>query len=116
MTKATCHLRLRRNEIAARKPNILIIDDEISICESLQGALENEGHTVPTALSGEEGFRLLAGEHINLVFLDILMPGGMGGIETLRRMKQMLPDTEAQAHGTVGDKRQMSPERRLCCG
>ena len=99
-----------------RKPNILIIDDEISICESLQGVLENEGHTVQTARSGEEGVRLLAGEHIDLVLLGILMPGGMGGIETLGRMKQMSSDTEAQALGIAGDNRQMSPERRLCCG
>ena len=99
-----------------RKPNILIIDDEISICESLQGVLEDEGYSVQTARSGEEGVRLLAGEHIDLVLLGILMPGGMGGIETLRRMKQMSSDTEAQALGIAGDNRQMSPERRLCCG
>ena len=35
------------------------------------------------------------------------MPGGMEGIETLKRMKQMSPDTEAQAHGIVGDSPQM---------
>ncbi len=85
------------------KPNILIIDDEISICESLQGVLEDEGYTVQTALSGEEGIRILAGEHIDLVFLDILMPGGMDGIETLKRIKQMSSDTEVlmiSGHGT----------------
>ena len=85
------------------KPSILIIDDEISICESLQGVLEDEGYTVQTALSGEEGIRTLAGEHIDLVFLDILMPGGMDGIKTLKRIKQMSPDTEVlmiSGHGT----------------
>ena len=85
------------------KPNILVIDDEISICESLQGVLEDEGYTVQTALSGEEGVRTLAGEHINLVFLDILMPGGMDGIETLKRMGQVSPDTKVimiSGHGT----------------
>lgn len=85
------------------KPSILIIDDEISICESLQGVLEDEGYTVQTALSGEEGIRILAGEYVDLVFLDILMPGGMDGIETLKRMKQMSPDTEVlmiSGHGT----------------
>ena len=97
-------------------PNILIIDDEISICESLQGVFEDEGYTVQTVLSGDEGVRLLAGEHVDVVFLDILMAGGMDGFETLRRMKQMSPDTEAQALGTVRDSRQMSPEPRLCCG
>ena len=85
------------------KPNILIIDDEISICESLQGVLEDEGFTVQTALSGEEGVRTLAGEQIDLVFLDILMPGGMDGIETLKRIKQISPEAEVlmiSGHGT----------------
>ena len=85
------------------KPNILIIDDEISICESLQGVLEDEGFTVQTALSGEEGVRTLAGEQIDLVFLDILMPGGMDGIETLKRIKQISPNAEVlmiSGHGT----------------
>ena len=86
-----------------RKPNILIIDDEISNCESLQGVLEDEGYTVQIALSGEEGVRTLAGEHIDLVFLDILMPGGMDGIETLKRIKQISPEAEVlmiSGHGT----------------
>ena len=85
------------------KPNILIIDDEASICESLQGILEDEEYSVATALSGEGGIRLLAGEQIDLVFLDILMLGGIDGIETLRRIKQLFPDIEViiiTGHGT----------------
>lgn len=85
------------------KPNILIIDDEVSICESLGGILEDEGYTVVTASSGETGIRCLASEQIDLVFLDILMPGGMDGLETLRRIKQLSPDTEVimiTGHGT----------------
>jgi two-component system nitrogen regulation response regulator NtrX len=83
--------------------NILIIDDEPSICESLQGALDDEGYSVETALSGEEGLRCVADGQINLVFLDILMPGGIDGIETLRKIKQLSPDTEVimiTGHGT----------------
>ena len=76
------------------KPHILIIDDERSVCLSLQGILEDEGFHVDTALSGEDGIRLLATEQIDLVFLDILMPGGIDGIETLRRIKQLAQDTE----------------------
>ena len=82
---------------------ILIIDDEPSICESLQGALDDEGYSVETALSGEEGLRCVATAQIDLVFLDILMPGGIDGIETLRRIKQLSPDTEVimiTGHGT----------------
>ena len=48
------------------KPNILIIDDEASICESLQGILEDEGYNVVTACSGEAGVRCVASEQIDL--------------------------------------------------
>ena len=85
------------------KPNILIIDDEASICESLQDILEDEGYNVVTALNGEAGIRCVASEQIDLVFLDILMPGGFDGLETLRRIKQISLDTEVvmiTGHGT----------------
>ncbi len=85
------------------KPNILIIDDEASICESLQGILEDEGYNVVTAYNGEEGIRCVASEKIDLVFLDILMPGGFDGLETLGRIKQISSDTEVimiTGHGT----------------
>ena len=85
------------------KPNILIIDDETSICESLQGILEDEGYKVAVAYSGEVGIQCVASEQIDLVFLDILMPGGFDGLETLRRIKQISLDTEVimiTGHGT----------------
>ena len=85
------------------KPNILIIDDESSICESLQDILQDEGYNAVTASDGEAGMRCVASEQIDLVFLDILMPGGFDGLETLRRIKQISPDTEVimiTGHGT----------------
>ena len=85
------------------KPNILIIDDEASICESLQDILQDEGYNAVTASDGEAGIRCVASEQIDLVFLDILMPGGFDGLETLRRIKQISPDTEVimiTGHGT----------------
>lgn len=85
------------------KPNILIIDDEASICESLQDILQDEGYNAVTASNGEAGIRCVASEQIDLVFLDILMPGGFDGLETLRRIKQISPDTEVimiTGHGT----------------
>lgn len=85
------------------KPNVLIIDDEASICESLQDILQDEGYNALTASNGEAGIRCVASEQIDLVFLDILMPGGFDGIETLRRIKQISPDTEVimiTGHGT----------------
>jgi len=71
---------------------ILIIDDEPNVCSSLQGILEDEGYTVYTVLSGEEGLEQLAKQDANIVLLDILMPGGIDGIETLRGIKGDYPD------------------------
>ena len=85
------------------KPNILIVDDEASICESLQDILQDEGYNAVTASNGEAGIRCVASDQIDLVFLDILMPGGFDGLETLRRIKQIAPDTEVimiTGHGT----------------
>ena len=94
----------------------MIYHTRVGRYESIQGVSENKRYTAHTALSGEEDIRILAGEHVDVVFLGILMPDGMGGIETLRRMKQMSPDTAAQALGIVRHRPQMISERRLCGG
>ncbi len=86
-----------------RKITILIIDDEPSVCASLQGILEDEGYTVYTAQSGEAGVDMLEHKDAHLVLLDILMPGGMDGIETLQRIAAEYPDVGVimiTGHGT----------------
>ena len=86
-----------------RKITILIIDDEPSVCASLQGILEDEGYTVYTAQSGEAGLDMLEHKDAHLVLLDILMPGGMDGIETLQRIATEYPDVGVimiTGHGT----------------
>lgn len=64
---------------------ILIVDDEEGIRISLRGILEDEGHQVLEAGSGEEGLQLLEGEQPDLVFLDIWLPG-MDGLEVLEHL------------------------------
>ena len=68
------------------KQNILIVDDEVSIQESLSGILQDEGYDVAVATDGNGALKTLEGDAFNLVFLDIVMPG-IDGIETLRRIK-----------------------------
>lgn len=82
---------------------ILIIDDEESIRISLKGALEDEGFDVIAASNGEDGIARASDELPDLILLDIWMPG-IDGIETLNRLKRLLPKLPVvmmSGHGTI---------------
>jgi len=75
------------------KINILIIDDEIDLCQSLLEMLkeEEEGYKVSVANSGKKGLEKIKEEVPDLVLLDIKMPE-MDGIETLEKIKAIDKD------------------------
>lgn len=66
--------------------NILIIEDEEEIVELITLYLENEGIIVFHAPTGEEGLVLLEKENIELIILDINLPG-IDGFETLQKLR-----------------------------
>ncbi|MEW5912189.1 MAG: hybrid sensor histidine kinase/response regulator [Thermodesulfobacteriota bacterium] len=72
---------------------LLVIDDEPGIRRMMSLSLAADGFQVQTAGSGEEGLKLFAAEHPDIVLTDIKMPG-MDGIEVLKRIKQNDPATE----------------------
>jgi len=69
---------------------VLVVDDEKIMLDSIARILIKEGYEVRTAFSGEEAIEKFDQESFDIVLLDIKMPG-MGGIETLRRLKEMDP-------------------------
>ena len=68
--------------------SILIIDDELSIRETLEQILSYEGYTAFKAGSGPEALSLLEKEEPDAILLDVKMPG-MDGFEVLARLKEM---------------------------
>ena len=58
---------------------ILSVDDEPAILVSRQLILENEGYQVLSATDGEQALRMFAGQPVDLVLLDYVMPGMDGG-------------------------------------
>jgi CheY-like chemotaxis protein len=75
------------------KINIIIIDDEVELCQSLSEMLkeEEEGYGVSVANSGKDGLAKIKEEVPDLVLLDIKMPE-MDGIETLEKIKAIDKD------------------------
>ncbi|MGY4289026.1 DNA-binding NtrC family response regulator [Bradyrhizobium sp. LM2.7] len=65
---------------------VLIIDDDAALREGLAETLTDLGHTPRLASSGREGLAVLSDE-IDAVLLDLRMPGGLDGIDVLRRIR-----------------------------
>jgi two-component system nitrogen regulation response regulator NtrX len=70
------------------KATILLVDDEEGILETLSGILEDEGYEVSTVSSGEKALDLVKELSPDVVILDVWMPGGIDGLETLRAIKE----------------------------
>ena len=70
---------------------ILVVDDDERIRQSLGGILKDEGYEVVDAKDGLQALKQVEGEAPDLVLLDIWMPG-MDGMEVLERIKGQIPN------------------------
>lgn len=85
------------------KPKILLIDDEEGIRKLLGISLRDAGYPLVIAIDGEHGLELFQQEHPDIVLTDIKMPG-VDGMEVLKRVKYLSPDTEViviTGHGEI---------------
>ena len=83
--------------------NILVVDDEKDFVEMLSLRLQEVGEKVSTAYSGKECLETLEKTNIDVVILDIKMPG-MDGMETLGEIKKSFPIIEVimlTGHGSA---------------
>jgi two-component system response regulator PilR (NtrC family) len=82
--------------------NILVCDDERSICEMLEISLRKEGHKVETVTSGEAAKKKLDSALFDVVITDIRMPN-TNGIEVLRHAHNVSPETSVILITAVDD-------------
>ena len=68
-------------------PKLLVVDDEIALCDLLRHFFIKQGYRVLMATSGQEALTLLTKEQPDLMLLDVKMPR-MSGIEVLKQMCQ----------------------------
>jgi CheY-like chemotaxis protein len=77
--------------------HILLIEDSTAQRELFADFLREDGHTVSTAASGDEGMELLESLSPDLLVMDILMPG-LDGISAVREVLRKSPDTPIILH------------------
>ena len=86
---------------------VLVVDDEKNIRRTLQMVLQGAGFETREAATGEEGLRALEAGDVDLVMLDVRLPG-ISGIEVLQRIRQSpatarLPVLMISGHASVAE-------------
>ncbi|MBI4889070.1 MAG: sigma-54-dependent Fis family transcriptional regulator [Acidobacteria bacterium] len=71
---------------------ILVVDDEEIMCESMAAWLREDGYAVDTASSGREAIEMARRQDYAIYFVDLKMPGGIDGIETLMEVRRIRPE------------------------
>lgn len=100
----------------ARQLQILVVDDDVDIANSLAEIFEMEGHLVTTANSGRDAIRACEQKNFDITFMDIAMPG-QNGVESFFEIRKIKPRArvymmtgysveelvqQAIAHGALG--------------
>lgn len=79
--------------VATGTESILIVEDREDVAELAKTVLEDCGYKTTIAKSGAQALhRLESGAHFDLVFSDVIMPGGMNGVVLARRIQGIYPD------------------------
>jgi two-component system response regulator HydG len=84
-------------------PQIMVVDDEETICEALEAWFIKDGYQVEKALSGFDALERMEQKLYDVYFVDIKMPG-MDGLELLGKLKEKQPDADVimiTAHGSI---------------
>ena len=72
---------------------VMVVDDELQMCNVLRRVLEKEGYEVITAQDGETALRFIPEKKPNVILLDMMMPG-IDGREVCRRIRELSTKTK----------------------
>jgi DNA-binding NtrC family response regulator len=84
--------------------HIMVVDDEEVMRESLAAWLREDGYAVDTAVSGKDAIEKVKTLDYAIYFIDLKMPGGMDGIETMMEIRKIHPEASiiiVTAYATV---------------
>ena len=91
---------------------LLIVDDEIEICDFLKSFFEDRDFRVAVANNGTQALEQMDSFHPEVVLLDIQMPG-MDGLQTLKKIKEMHPKVKVIMVTAVETQEKIEEAMRL---
>jgi CheY-like chemotaxis protein len=100
--------------LKVRPLHILLMDDDHLLRQFVRPMLQELGHTVSEAKDGEEAIQLFEMAHLtgsqkfDLLLMDLVVPGGMGGAEAMQAIKQMDPNAVGIASSGYVDEEVMA--------
>ncbi len=81
-----------RDDAADSRPGVLVVEDNDDVRELAESVLGMAGYTVLAAASGEQALTLLRqGARVDLLFTDVIMPGGMNGLQLVDEARKLRP-------------------------
>jgi DNA-binding NtrC family response regulator len=96
---------------------LLVVDDEIDVCNFVKSFFQMRGLHVITALNGDEALAVLDKEKPDMVILDIIMRTENEGLEYLPRIKAALPTANVLIVTGMEDEKMMQTAKNLgACG
>jgi len=79
-------------DVTGNKPSVLVVEDNDDVRELAVSVLGLAGYVVLSAASGEQALELLeGGAKVSLLFTDVIMPGGMNGLELIEKARRLHP-------------------------
>lgn len=81
---------MHQEPIHSKQKTILIVDDDPIVRRLLSIVVEMAGYESMTAVNGSEALSTLQEHKIDLVLLDVMMPGGMNGFEVCQQIRRSL--------------------------
>ena len=80
------------DDLAGSRPSVLVVEDNDDVRELAESVLGMAGYAVLAAASGEQALALLRqGARVDLLFTDVIMPGGMNGLQLVDEVHRLRP-------------------------
>jgi PAS domain S-box-containing protein len=81
-----------QGDLPGSRPRVLVVEDNDDVRELAESVLGMAGYAVQSAASGEQALELLDEcAPVDLLFTDVIMPGGMNGLQLIDRVRERLP-------------------------